>query len=273
MPNNKAKKEEMPALEVFLAKEYDTRDLKIMLFKAAAGDDVAFGQLYEQFYHHVYRVCLRILKNSDWAQDTTQEAFISLTEKLKSFRGDSSFTTWLHRFTVNQVLMHFRKKHLKFEVGFLEDLVPIQIVLGTKNPRRMRVDDKIALEQAINLLPKGYKKVFILHEIHGYEHTEIGHILGCSDGTSKSQLSKAKQRLKTLLQKKAPPRLLQSDLDELSQKSGKPKDTDKVHCPTVILEGGFNEELGVEFSTVTQQEWRELINTDTLEEEEDYDYD
>ncbi len=183
------------------AKDYE-------LTKAAAkGNMAAFEEIYNRHHRRVYSICLRMLKNTTEAEDLTQDVFIQLHRKIGSFRGDSAFTTWLHRLTVNQVLMHFRKRNVKFEKTTEEGETPVQIVSGTQNPRKMPVVDKIAIENAIEKLPDGYRKVFVLHDVEGYEHEEVARILGCSVGTSKSQLHKARLKLRKLLQKKAPPRL------------------------------------------------------------------
>lgn len=176
--------------------------------RAAAGDMVAFEELYQRHHRRVYSICLRMLQSPSEAEDLTQDVFIQLYRKIGSFRGDSAFTTWLHRMAVNQVLMHFRKKAVKLEKTTEEGETPVQIVSGSDNPRKMQIVDKIALENAIDQLPDGYKKVFVLHDIEGYEHEEVARLLGCSVGTSKSQLHKARLKLRKLLQKKANPRLV-----------------------------------------------------------------
>jgi RNA polymerase sigma-70 factor (ECF subfamily) len=140
--------------------------------------------------------------NAAEAEDLTQEAFIQLYRKVGSFRGESAFTTWLHRLTVNQALMHFRKKSVKNELTTEEGETPVQIVHGTENPFRMPIVDRIALDKAIAKLPNGYRTVFLLHDVEGHEHEEIARILGCSVGTSKSQLHKARMKLRGLLSKK-----------------------------------------------------------------------
>jgi RNA polymerase sigma-70 factor (ECF subfamily) len=179
------------------------------LTKAAAqGNMAAFEEVYQRHHRRVYSICLRMLQNATEAEDLTQDVFIQLYRKIGSFRGDSAFTTWLHRLTVNQVLMHFRKRNVKFEKTTEEGETPVQVVGGTENPRKMPVVDKIAIENAIEQLPKGYRNVFVLHDVEGYEHEEVAKILGCSVGTSKSQLHKARLKLRKLLQKKANPRLL-----------------------------------------------------------------
>lgn len=176
--------------------------------KAGKGDMVAFEEIYQRHHRRVYSICLRMLQNAYEAEDLTQDVFIQLYRKIGSFRGDSAFTTWLHRMTVNQVLMHFRKRNVKYEKVTDEGDTPDQVVNGTADPERMRVVDKIALENAIEQLPTGYKNVFVLHDVEGFEHEEVARILGCSVGTSKSQLHKARLKLRKLLKKKANPRLV-----------------------------------------------------------------
>lgn len=175
---------------------------------ATRGDSAAFEELYQRHHRRVYSICLRMLQNASEAEDLTQDVFIQLYRKIGSFRGDSAFTTWLHRMAVNQVLMHFRKKNVKLEKTTEEGETPTQIVSGSNDPQRMQIVDKIALENAIKQLPEGYKAVFVLHDVEGYEHEEVAKILGCSVGTSKSQLHKARLKLRKLLQKKANPRLV-----------------------------------------------------------------
>ncbi len=174
---------------------------------SSKGDMIAFEEVYNRHHRRVYAICLRMLKNTNEAEDLTQDVFIQLHRKIGSFRGDSAFTTWLHRLTVNQVLMHFRKRTVKFEKTTEEGETPEQIVAGSEKPSKMPVVDKIALDYAIRQLPKGYKSVFMLHDIQGFEHEEVARILGCSVGTSKSQLHKARLKLRKLLKRKAPPRL------------------------------------------------------------------
>src|SRR6187551_2615261 len=166
---------------------------------AAGGDMVAFEEIYQRHHRRVYSICLRMLQNAFEAEDLTQDVFIQLYKKVGSFRGDSAFTTWLHRMTVNQVLMHFRKRTVKFEKTTEEGETPVQIVSGTANPEKMRIVDKIALDNAIEQLPTGYKNVFVLHDVEGFEHEEVARILGCSVGTSKSQLHKARLKLRGLI--------------------------------------------------------------------------
>lgn len=167
---------------------------------ASRGDMGAFEQLFERHNRRVYSLCLRMTQNVSEAEDLAQEVFIQLFRKIGSFRGESAFTTWLHRLTVNQVLMHFRKQSVKLERTTEEGETPVQIVRGTENPNKMPVLDRISLEKALTQLPPGYRSVFVLHDIEGHEHDEIAKILGVAVGTSKSQLHKARMKLRRLLQ-------------------------------------------------------------------------
>jgi RNA polymerase sigma-70 factor, ECF subfamily len=167
--------------------------------KAGAGDLTAFEELYRRHFRRVYSLCLRMTANPEEAEDLTQETFIQLHKKIGSFRGDSAFTTWLHRMTVNQVLMHFRRRKSRPEFLTEEGETPAQIVQGTENHNRMPIVDRIVLENAITKLPPGYRAVFVLHDVEGHEHGEIAKMLGISEGTSKSQLHKARLKLRGLI--------------------------------------------------------------------------
>jgi RNA polymerase sigma-70 factor (ECF subfamily) len=174
--------------------------------KAAAGDMQAFEQLYLLHQRRVYSICLRMTQNPSEAEDLAQEVFVQLFKKVGSFRGDAQFTTWLHRLTVNQVLMHFRKKSARREQTTDDGEMPAQAATGTERPEAMPVVDRIALEKAIAQLPPGYRAVFVLHDVEGYEHEEIARILGTATGTSKSQLHKARMKMRKLLRQRKPPR-------------------------------------------------------------------
>jgi RNA polymerase sigma-70 factor (ECF subfamily) len=171
--------------------------------KAAAGDGNAFEQLYRRHFRRVYALTLRMLSDPVRAEDMTQEVFVQLFNKIGSFRGESAFTTWLHRMTVNLVLMYFRKASTRSELLTEEGETPVQIVRGTENPETMPVVDRIALERAVQQLPPGYRSVFVLHDVEGYEHDEIAKMMKISAGTSKSQLHKARLKLRQLLRQQA----------------------------------------------------------------------
>lgn len=167
--------------------------------KAGAGSLAAFEMIYQRYHRRTYSLCLRMTNSQTEAEDLTQEVFIQLFRKIGSFRGDSAFSTWLHRLTVNQVLMHFRRRSVKNEKTSEDGEVPEQTVHGTANPNKMPVIDRIALKNAIAQLPNGYRNVFVLHDVEGYEHEEVARMMGISIGTSKSQLHKARLKLRGLL--------------------------------------------------------------------------
>jgi RNA polymerase sigma-70 factor (ECF subfamily) len=172
---------------------------------AQSGDAAAFEFLYQLHGRRVYALCLRMVSNPSDAEDLMQEAFLQLFRKIGTFRGESAFSTWLHRMTVNVVLMRLRKKTLP--ATSLEEVTDPDDETGgpRKDPgapdlRLSGAVDRVNLERSIGKLPPGYKTVFVLHDVQGYEHNEIADIMGCSVGNSKSQLHKARTRLRELLQ-------------------------------------------------------------------------
>jgi RNA polymerase sigma-70 factor, ECF subfamily len=172
---------------------------------ACQGDFPAFERLYKMHSRRVYGVCLRMTGNATEAEDLTQEAFLQLFRKIHTFRGESVFSTWLHRLTVNVVLMRRRKKRhpevsLDAPDEHNEDGARPFPELGGPDLGLSGVLDHINLSKAVEQLPDGYKEMFILHDVEGYEHKEIAEILGCSVGNCKSQLFKAHVRLRELLQ-------------------------------------------------------------------------
>ncbi len=166
---------------------------------AGSGNLAAFEKLYAKYHRRTYSLCLRMTNNVAEAEDLTQEAFIQLFRKIGSFRGDSAFTTWFHRLTVNQVLMYFRKRSVKNEKTTEDGELPEKIVLNKKYQSQTPILNRMDLKKAITQLPPGYRSVFVLHDVEGFEHTEVARILGISVGTSKSQLHKARLKLRGLL--------------------------------------------------------------------------
>jgi len=172
--------------------------------RAGQGDAAAFEYLYRLHSRRVYAVCLRMLGNTTEAEDLTQEAFLLLFRKIHTFRGDSAFSTWLHRLAVNLVLMHLRKKSLPLvsidaTPGPDDETASPGIDIGAPDLLLEGSIDRINLEHCIARLPVGYRTIFVLHDVQGYEHREIAEILGRSVGDSKSQLHKARMRLRELL--------------------------------------------------------------------------
>jgi RNA polymerase sigma-70 factor, ECF subfamily len=174
-----------------------------ILIRAQAGDPDAFSELYLRHKKRVFSVCMRMVHDPSLAEDLTQETFIQLHRKLATFRGDSAFTTWLHRMTVNIALMHLRKPVLP--VVSLDDLmtaIPEEHVgrnFGTSDRRQTGVVDRVAIERAVATLAPGYRDVFLLHDVHGFEHSEIASMQECTLGNSKSQLHKARRALRYAL--------------------------------------------------------------------------
>jgi RNA polymerase sigma-70 factor (ECF subfamily) len=170
--------------------------------RAQEGDCDAFASLFYAHKARIYSVCLRMTNNTAEAEDLTQDAFLQVFRKLATFRGDSALSTWLYRIAVNTVLMHFRKKALKqvsLDEPFNQDAKLVRREYGSKDGRLVGSVDRIALSRAIKELPDGYRTIFLLHEVEGYEHQEIAELLDCSVGNSKSQLHKAKLRIRELL--------------------------------------------------------------------------
>jgi RNA polymerase sigma-70 factor (ECF subfamily) len=171
---------------------------------AQQGDAGAFGRLYGLHSRRVYSLCLRMVGNTAEAEDLTQEAFLQLFRKIATFRGESAFSTWLHRLAVNVVLMKLRKKSGN-ELSLDQITEPDEEAggprrdFGTLDLRLSGSIDRVNLQRAVDQLPPGYKSVFVLHDVQGYEHNEIAEIMGCSIGNSKSQLHKARMRLRELL--------------------------------------------------------------------------
>ncbi len=173
--------------------------------RAQRGDAAAFERLYQLHSRRVYALCLRMVGNPAEAEDLTQEAFLQLFRKIQTFRGESAFSTWLHRLAVNVVLMRLRRKQpaensLDELVEQDDDAGGYRREVGVEDLGLAGSVDRVHLERAVAQLPPGYRLVFLLHDVQGYEHNEIADIMGCSIGNSKSQLHKARTRLRQLLQ-------------------------------------------------------------------------
>lgn len=174
-----------------------------VIAKAQAGDVGCFEALYAQHKRRVFSLCLRMSKNYTEAEDHMQETFLQLYRKITSFRFESAFSTWLHRLAVNVVLMRFRRKgvvetSLEESLESQHDDEPRR-EFGAPDISLVGSVDRLTLEHAIAELPPGYRMIFVLHDVEGYEHNEIAEMLGCSIGNSKSQLHKARMKLRTLL--------------------------------------------------------------------------
>jgi RNA polymerase sigma-70 factor (ECF subfamily) len=165
-------------------------------------DQELFHDLYQLHHRRVYSICLRMTQDISDAEDLTHEVFVQLFRTIGSFRGESAFSTWLHRLTVNHVLMHFRKNKRRLQSEQLTDSLETlaRLAAGSK---RTSVVDRILLSEVIAKLPEGYREALILHDIHGLDHKEIARRKGRTEGTSKSQLHKAKVTLRALISQPA----------------------------------------------------------------------
>jgi len=185
----------------------DSPLLPEIIQRAQAGDSEAFSSLYETHRSKVYAICLRITREPAEAEDCTQEAFLQCFLQLSTFRGKSALSTWLYRLTVNVVLMRLRANNHRpvaadlgtntddgGEASFL-NLIPVEDV------HLAGAIDRITIERALEELPNGYRKIFVLHDVRGMAHSEIAEELGCTIGTSKSQLHQARVQLRRSLRR------------------------------------------------------------------------
>lgn len=193
------------AVENLQSQNFDTPALTTAIQMAQQGDAEAFEYIYRLHCKRVYALCRRMVQDPSEAEDLTQDVFIRLFRKIHTFRGDSAFPTWLHRVAANVVLMHLRRK--KPVAASVDDFLTsdgdksvTSHELGVSDLRLTGMFDRINLQKAIHQLPEGCKASFILHDVKGYEHNEIAKMLGCSIGTSKSQLHRARKRLRRILQ-------------------------------------------------------------------------
>ncbi len=161
----------------------------VWIRQAQRSDTRAFENLYRRHHGRVYGICLRMTGNVSEAEDCAQEAFIQAWSKLDKFRGDSAFSTWLHRIAVNAVLGRVRKSQREQDrIAAVSDTSPAPLETGDTGEMR-------DLSEAVNQLPEGARNVFVLHAIYGYSHDEAGDMLGIASGTSKAQLHRAKRLL------------------------------------------------------------------------------
>lgn len=178
-----------------------------VLARAQAGAADAFSELYVMHKKRVFAICLRMVRDFSLAEDLTQETFLQLHRKLSSFRGESLFTTWLHRMTVNIVLMVLRKGVLP--VVSLDQILtefpetPTKYNFGAYDRTQVSAVDRITIERAIGMLSPGYRRFFLLHDVDGLGHREIASIVGCTLGNSKSQVYKARRALRRALSAQA----------------------------------------------------------------------
>ena len=188
---------------ISLDKNERVTDEQTLVRRAQRGDEDAFATLFQLHRRRVYSVCLSMTRDVSDAEDLTQEAFFLVFRKVRTFRGDSAFSTWLYRLAVNTVLVK-RRRHkfppmLSLNAPMSSDSPSLQYEIGNRDPYLSSTIDRISLRRAIQALPSGYRRIFDLHEVHGYQHREIAELLHCSINTSKSQLHHAKRKMRSLL--------------------------------------------------------------------------
>lgn len=161
--------------------------------RARAGDRQAMARLYREHAPHVYAIVRRLAGEDHLAQDLSQEVWIRAFDRLDQFRGDAGFGTWVHRIARNMAISHLRRSKRRAEVE--AEAAPGE----TAAPGGDLALERRALEEALERLPPGYRTVLVLHDVEGLTHEEIAESLGVAVGTSKSQLHKARARMRELL--------------------------------------------------------------------------
>jgi RNA polymerase sigma-70 factor, ECF subfamily len=170
-------------------------DDQTLIARVLAGDAAAERTLYDRHVDRVYRVAFRLAGDDTLAQDFTQETFIRAFDRLRDFRGQAAFSTWLHTITTSVVLNGLRKSN-----RFRQREAELDEAAWVGSERREAEPDlKVRLRTAIDALSEGYRTVFVLHDIEGYTHEEIGTMLGVETGTSKANLSRARAKLREAL--------------------------------------------------------------------------
>ena len=165
----------------------------LLVRRAQGGDDVAFAEVYRRHVGRVYAVCLRLVRERGRAEELTQDAFVRCWERLGQYRGESAFGTWLYRLAVNLILAQRQSRggeRVWYDAGAILETTPS----AAREPE-LALD----FEDAISRLPSGARQVFVLHDVAGYKHEEIGALLGIAPGTSKSQLHRARMALRGYL--------------------------------------------------------------------------
>ena len=181
-------------------KELSDQDLADLIQKSREGDLQAMGTLYEHFKTSLFSLALRYTYNFAAAEDVIQDVFVKVFTNLHTLDEDKAFVGWLYRIAVNTCLSYLRShKKVRLRTISLED---VQGIVADRAPTEAEKTEKKLLEDCIQKLPPKLKSVFLLHDVQGFKHQEIAHILGCSVGTSKSQLFKARKRIRKHLEHK-----------------------------------------------------------------------
>jgi len=190
---------------------------------AANGNAAAFDEIYSRHRSFVYNLALRMTGNAADAEDLTQESFVSVLRRVGSFRGEALFTTWLYRIVINQVKMHFRYRSSRPEIQMSDREIPeLWLAMARSTNPGDGLIDGLAIEEAMLMLPPGYRRAFILHDIEGYKHGEAARLSGHAVGTSKSQLHKARGSLRAVLSKRSARASNVNSISESPRKTSRP---------------------------------------------------
>jgi RNA polymerase sigma-70 factor, ECF subfamily len=178
------------------------RNERKLIARALRGDSEALQTLVESNHKQVYALCLRMTRSVPDAEDLTQDAFVHVLSKLRTFRGKSALSTWIYRIATNTTLMHFRKNQ-RYANSLdtpreSENGEMVHEVSQTDRQLKSAIN-RLALTRALDELPSGCRNILVMHDVEGYAHREIAHSLRCATGTSKSQLHKARRKMREAL--------------------------------------------------------------------------
>lgn len=165
---------------------------------AQKGDATGFQFLYERYKSYVYSLCLRMTHDPALSEDLTQDIFLHVWRKVSSFKGDALFRTWLYRVAINIVLLHFRR-HKEINLPLDNQTLPSTELKMMENIPQPDIDEHISLQHTLGTLSPRYRSVLVLHDLHGYRHQDISQLLGITSGASRSQLHKARVKLRSAL--------------------------------------------------------------------------
>jgi RNA polymerase sigma-70 factor, ECF subfamily len=176
------------------ARRKETRAVKA----AQRGDPVGFQVLYEKYKTYVFSICLRMTHDPSLAEDLTQDIFLHVWGKIATYKGDALFRTWLYRVTVNMVLLYFRR-HKAVNVSLDQDMLPATELKLAETVHQPDLDEHISLRRVLGQLSPRYRRVLMLHDVQGYKHDDISQLLGITSGASRSQLHKARVKVRIAL--------------------------------------------------------------------------
>jgi RNA polymerase sigma-70 factor, ECF subfamily len=165
---------------------------------AQRGDPDAFQRLYARYKNYVYSLCMRMCKDPVLAEDLTQDIFLHVWKKMATFKGQSLFRTWLYRVTINMVLLHFRRNRIG-TLSLDDETLPVAEAVLLSNNSPIHLDDRISLRNMLSLLSPRHRRVLVLHDVAGYRHQDISDLLGITSGASRSQLHKARTKMRAAL--------------------------------------------------------------------------